>query len=79
MWAIVCHRISPNAFARFLIKESQNDPDRIPRPKAWTIKASSLVWNFTTNAPKRFRKSFKGYPWCCFTLKRSKGTGVELG
>jgi len=59
MWATTRRRISLNVFARFLIKESLNDPDRIPRPKACTIRASSLVWSFTTNTPNRFRKSFR--------------------
>ena len=74
MWPIARRRISPNVFARFLLKESLNDPDIIPRTKAWTIKTSFLVWSFTANAPNRLSKSFKGSPWCYFTPKRSKGT-----
>ena len=75
MWATAHRWISLNIFARFLIKESLNSPNKIPHPKVCTIKASSLVWSFTTNAPNRFRKSFRGSPWYCFTPKRSKETG----
>ena len=74
MWATTRCQISLNILARFLISESQNGPDMIPCPKAWTIKASSWVWRFTTNAPNLFIKSFKGSPCLCFTPKRSKGT-----
>ena len=75
MWAIARRRILLNVIARLLIKESLNSPDRILRPKACTIRASTLVWSFTNNALNRFRKSFRGSPWYCFTPKRSKETG----
>ena len=75
MWAITHRRILLNVFRRHLIKESLNCPNRIPRPKAFTIRASSFVWSFTTNAPNLFRKSFRGSHCYCFTSKRSKETG----
>ena len=75
MWATVRRQISLNVFGRYLIRESLKGPDNIPRLKACTIMDLSLGCSFTTSAPNRFRKSFKGSPWYCFTSKRSKEMG----
>ena len=67
--------ISSKVLGRLLIKESSNGPDKNPRTKAWTIRASSWVLSSTTKTPNQSRKSFKGSSCLCFTSNRSKGTG----
>ena len=71
MWATARRLISLKFFGRFLMSDSLKGPDTISFLNACTIMVSSLVFGFTSCAPKRLRNSFKGSPWYCLTSKRS--------